>query len=71
MMSELKLVNVYESLRCLFACLTSVLVVSARTTLGVLLSLQSVCTEGVSFRLLVSSRCWFPCPWWYQECAVL
>ena len=22
-------------------------------------------------RLLVSSRCWFPCPWWYQECVVL
>ena len=37
----------------------------------VLQSLQSVCTAGVIFRLLVSSRCWFPCPWWYQECVVL
>ena len=72
MLSELKLVNVSESLRCLFACFTSsVGCLGSNNVGGCCKVCKSFGTAGVIFCLLVSSRCWFPCPWWYQECVVL
>ena len=72
MLSELKLVNVSESLRCLLDCFTSsVGCLGSNKVGGCCKVCKSFCTAGVIARLLVSSRCWFPCPWWYQECVVL